>query len=277
MLVSNTLSRRSLLTIAAAGVATGIAATLSPAYGASHRALRAVAFDAFTTFDTRPVEALAEQLFPGNGGALTSAWRTRQFEYTWLRTLSRSYVDFWQVTEQALVMAAKLVQVTLTPEKSDRLLQGYLEIKAWPDAAGALRHMKGSGLKLAFLANATPMMLDTWVKNSGLEGIFEPHLSTDQVRAFKPDPRAYQMGIDAFALGRDEILFAAFGGWDAAGAKAFGYPCFWVNRAGVPQEELGFKPDGVGSTLRDLESFLAQYASNQIVPSSRGTQWRGSV
>jgi 2-haloacid dehalogenase len=68
------------------------------------------------------------------------------------------------------------------------------------------------------------------------------------------------MGVDAFTLGRDEILFAAFGGWDGAGAKAFGYPCFWVNRAGVPLEELGFKPDGVGSTLRDLENCVAQYA-----------------
>lgn len=260
MLVSMPLSRRSLLTMAVAGAATGLPATLRSARGAGRHALKAVAFDAFTTFDTRSIDALTEQLFPGSGGELVKAWRTRQFEYTWLRTLIRSYVDFWQVTEQALVMAAKLVKVTLTSEKRDRLMQAFLEIKAWPDAAEALRHMKESGLKLAFLANATPTMLDVWVKNSGLDGIFEPHLSTDRVRAFKPDPRAYQMGVDAFALGRDEILFAAFGGWDAVGAKAFGYPCFWVNRAGVRLEELGFKPDGVGSTLRDLERFVAQYA-----------------
>ena len=260
MLVSMPLSRRSLLTMAVAGAATGLPATLRSARGAGRHAPKAVAFDAFTTFDTRSIDALTEQLFPGSGGELVKAWRTHQFEYTWLRTLIRSYVDFWQVTEQALVMAAKLVKVTLTSEKRDRLMQAFLEIKAWPDAAEALRHMKESGLKLAFLANATPTMLDAWVKNSGLDGLFEPHLSTDRVRAFKPDPRAYQMGVDAFALGRDEILFATFGGWDAVGAKAFGYPCFWVNRAGVPLEELGFKPDGVGSTLRDLERFVAQYA-----------------
>jgi hypothetical protein len=39
----------------------------------------------------------------------------------------------------------------------------------------------------------------------------------------KLDPRAYQMRIDAFRLPKQEILFAAFGGWDAAGAKSFGY------------------------------------------------------
>jgi 2-haloacid dehalogenase len=52
----------------------------------------------------------------------------------------------------------------------------------------------------------TPDMLDSAIKSSGLEGIFEPSLSTDRVRVYKPDPRAYQMGIDAFTLKREEIL-----------------------------------------------------------------------
>jgi 2-haloacid dehalogenase len=34
-------------------------------------------------------------------------------------------------------------------------------------------------------------MLDQAVKNSGLEGVFEDHLSADRVRVFKPDPPAY--------------------------------------------------------------------------------------
>jgi len=89
-------------------------------------------------------------------------------------------------------------------------------------------------------------MLDSAIKSSGLEGIFEPSLSTDRVRAYKPDPRAYQMGIDALNLKREEIVFAAFGGWDAVGAKLFGYPTFWVNRLNLPIEELGVAPDAIG-------------------------------
>jgi hypothetical protein len=71
----------------------------------------------------------------------------------------------------------------------------------------------------AILANPTTMMLDAWIANSQLEGLFEPHLSTDRVRAFMPDPRAYQMGVDAFVLDRRNIVFAAFAGWNVAGAK----------------------------------------------------------
>jgi 2-haloacid dehalogenase len=64
------------------------------------------------------------------------------------------------------------------------------------------------------------------------------------------------MGIDAFGIKKEEIAFAAFAGWDAAGAKFYGYPTFWVNRAGAPLEELGVVPDGTGAGLNDLVSFV---------------------
>ena len=78
-------------------------------------------------------------------------------------------------------------------------MQAFLEIKAWPDVLPALTLLRGANLRLALLANLTVQMMDAGVTNSGLQGIFEPHLSTDQVQAFKPDSRAYQMGLDAFA------------------------------------------------------------------------------
>ncbi len=55
---------------------------------------------------------------------------------------------------------------------------------------------------------------------------------------------------------KEEILFAAFAGWDASGAKWFGYPTFWVNRQAAPAEELGVSADGVGKGLSDLVNFI---------------------
>jgi 2-haloacid dehalogenase len=102
----------------------------------------------------------------------------------------------------------------------------------------------------------TTKMLDAGIKNAGLDGAFEHVLSTDRIKAYKPDPRAYQMAIDAFELKREEILFAAFAGWDAAGAKWFGSPTFWVNRLNLPAEELGVAPDAMGRDLTALVSFV---------------------
>ncbi len=236
----------------------GAAALAAPAVSslAAERKIKAVAFDGFPIIDPRPVFARAEEIFPGKGIALSEAWRTRLFEYTWLRTLGQHYVDFWQVTGDSLAFAAEASGVALSAEQRDQLMQTWLALKAWPDVAPALKELKAAGIRMAFLANLTETMLDAVVKNSSLEGFFEPHLSTDRVEAFKPDPRAYQMGLDAFKLRKDEIAFAAFAGWDATGAKWFGYPTFWVNRMNARIEELGAVPDGIGSGMGDLVKFV---------------------
>jgi 2-haloacid dehalogenase len=135
-------------------------------------------------------------------------------------------------------------------------MQAYFELRAWPDVPPALAGLKKRGLRLAFLSNMTPKMLASNIKSAKLDGIFDQVLSTDPIRTYKPDPRAYQMAIDALGLKREEILFVPFAGWDAAGAKWFGYRTFWVNRLGLPPEELGVAVDASASSLSDIEKFL---------------------
>ena len=129
--------------------------------------------------------------------------------------MTRRYVDFWQVTEDALRFAAKMLELDLTSSKRAQLMDAYLAIRCWPEAPAALRALKNAGIRLAFLSNLTPKMLEAGIRNSGLETFFDYVLSADRVNVFKPDPRAYRMGIEAFGLRREEILFAAFAGWDA--------------------------------------------------------------
>ena len=100
-------------------------------------------------------------------------------------------------------------------------------------------------------------MLEAGIRNGHLDGLFEHSLSTDAIQSYKPAPGAYRMAIDAFGLKREEILFAAFAGWDAAGARSFGYKTFWVNRMNLPAEELGETADGTGDSLVDLVAFLS--------------------
>jgi 2-haloacid dehalogenase len=216
----------------------------------------AVAFDGFPVIDPQPVAKRAEELFPGQGTALMAAWRTRQFEYTWLRSLSGHYQDFWRTTEDALVFAAASNRLQLSSAARDELMNTFLKLRAWPDAAPALEALRSAGIRMAFLSNLTAPMLEAAVKNSGLQRYFEPHLSTDRVRAYKPDPRAYAMALKAFSARREDIVFCASAGWDAAGAKLFGYRTFWVNRQQQPAEELGVKPDGSGTSMTDLVKFV---------------------
>src|ERR1700736_491943 len=181
------LNRRAFVTLAAGGAIAATAGLPDQGLAADGSKIKAIAFDGFPIIDPRPVFAKAEEIFPGRGAELSNAWRTRQFEYTWLRTLGGRYADFWQVTEESLVFAAKMLKIDLSADQRGQLMQSYLGLKAWPDVAPALQQLKAAGIRMAFLTNVTNAMLDAVIRNSGLEGIFESHLSTDKVRVFKPD------------------------------------------------------------------------------------------
>ena len=242
-------------TVLAAGLG-AVAATASAALAEEPRKFEAIAFDAFPIFDPRAVAALCDAEFPGKGGELVALWRSRQFEYTWLRTVSNRYADFAQVTD-SLSFAAKALRLELSAEKRERLLKAHFALKAWPEVAPALAKLKERGFRLALLSNFTSAMLNGCVQAASLDGLFERLLSTDAVKTYKPDPRAYQIGLDSLGLPQEKILFVAFAGWDAAGGKSFGYPTFWVNRLSLPPEELDAPPDGVGRDLNDLLTFLS--------------------
>ena len=252
-------TRRAFLANAGTAIAVQAVVTGSDSSAAAQKTgnrFKAVAFDAFTIFDPRSVVAAVEESVPGRGDELSATWRTRQFEYCWLRTLNRTYVDFWRVTEEALVFAFKAARIDLRPDVRARLMEAWLRLRPWPDSVAALKTMRDADIRLAYVANFTPEMLKVNTENAGAAGLFEHLLSTDAVRAFKPDPRAYHMAETAFRLPRERIAFAAFGGWDAAGAKSFGLDTFWVNRLDAPLEELGAKPDAVGRTLTELANYV---------------------
>jgi 2-haloacid dehalogenase len=144
------------------------------------RSIRAIAFDALAIYDPRPVFAQAESLYPGKGAELCAIWRTGQFEYTWLPTASKHYADFWQVTEEALVFALKSLKLDLDVGTRTRLMKAYLALKPWPDVPPVLAALKESGIRLALLSNFTPLMLESVVKSSMQERLFEHLLSTVQ-------------------------------------------------------------------------------------------------
>jgi len=250
------LSRRQLLKLLAGSAATSLIPVSTLIRASVKTQIKAIAFDGFPIFDPRPIFTLVEKIFPGHGKELSNAWRTRQFEYQWLRALSGQYVDFWQATEEGLLFAVKQLKLEMNSEKRELLMNAYLNLKPWPDVIPALKLLKNADIRLAFLSNLTPYMLKTNIHNSGLDDYFDYIISTDIAKTYKPDPRAYQLGVDTLKLKREEIAFAAFAGWDAAGAKWFGYPTFWVNRAGFPDEELGVMPDGRGRNLNQLVDFV---------------------
>ena len=100
-------------------------------------------------------------------------------------------------------------------------------------------------------------MLDSVVRNAGLEGRFQHVLSVDEVRTYKPHPTVYQLAENRLGIRREEIGFVSSNGWDVAGGKAFGFQAFWLNRQNAPAEVLGVQPDRIIHSAMELTSVLA--------------------
>ncbi|HEY6893096.1 MAG TPA: haloacid dehalogenase type II [Rhodanobacteraceae bacterium] len=217
-----------------------------------------ILFDAFPIFDPRSVKASVERHVRDAPGELYELWRNRTFEYQWLHALSGTYVDFETCLVEALDFATATLKIELSSAGRRDLVGAYSDLKTWDDVGEGLAALTdASGAKIGFLSNMTERMLRVNLDRSGLSDRFDFVLSTDSVRTFKPDPHAYELGCTALKVAKSDILFVAFAGWDVAGAKAFGFPTFWLNRARA-QADFAVRADGEGASFGDLVRFVQE-------------------
>ncbi|HEX7384177.1 MAG TPA: haloacid dehalogenase type II [Burkholderiaceae bacterium] len=220
---------------------------------------RAVLFDAYgTLFDVYSVALLAEQLFPGHGERLAVLWRDKQIEYTRLVSMSGTerYRPFWELTRAGLRYAAARLGLALGAAAEDRLMNQYRHLSAFPENRDVLLALRERGVRAGVLSNGDPEMLAVAVKSAGFAGLLDPVLSVHATRRYKTDPAAYALGPAALGLPAVEVLFVSSNAWDAIGATWHGYTTLWVNRFGLPPEQLDAAPTRVGDSLRDVLAFF---------------------
>lgn len=219
-------------------------------------AIDACVFDAYgTLFDVGSAAKRCVDVLGAKADALAAQWRTSQLHYTWLRSLMGRHADFWQVTGDALDFAMDALGIVDTALRK-RLMDLYLELSAYPDAAVALAALRQANRPAAILSNGTPKMLAAAVKSAGLAALIDPVLSIEEVGVYKPHPRVYQLAVDRLGVKPERIGFVSSNGWDVAGASAFGFKAIWVNRAGAKTERLPAKPVVQITRLDELPTLL---------------------
>lgn len=219
--------------------------------------LRACVFDAYgTLFDFASAASGCSDVLGDRTGELTTLWRDKQLQYTWLRTLQGRHVDFWQVTGDALDYALETLGFADDAVR-DRLMLLYLSLAAFPDVAECLGRLKSAGLVTAVLSNGTPEMLHTIVSRAKLATLLDQVLSTGDAGVFKTHPDAYQLAVNRLGVPRDEIVFVSSNAWDAYAASAFGMRVAWCNRYSQRRERLPGSPDWEIRTLAELPEILS--------------------
>ena len=213
----------------------------------------ACVFDAYgTLFDVAAAAANCRDALGDKADALSALWRTKQLEYTWLRSLMDEYTEFWQVTGEALDYALETLGLDGDEQLRERLLNLYLELDAYAEVKDVLTRLNNGGMKCAILSNGSPKMLMSAVTNAGISDLLDDVLSVDDINIYKPHISVYQMAVDSLEVPAERICFMSSNAWDAAGAANFGFRVNWVNRFGQKSERLPGRPENEIKTLSEL-------------------------
>jgi 2-haloacid dehalogenase len=225
--------------------------------------ISACVFDAYgTLFDVSKATASCRNELGDRADALGNLWRSKQLEYSWLRSLRGDYVDFWHVTGQSLDYALAVLGLRDQALRA-RLMELYFVLDAFPDVRDALAELKTAGLKRAILSNGSPSMLTAAVQHAHLSDLLDAVISVDPVRTYKPHPTVYQLAVDRLKLPAERICFLSANYWDVSGAALFGFRVIWVNRTGDTPDPLPGEPDYEIESLAALPALLGAGASSR--------------
>ena len=212
----------------------------------------AYVFDAYgTLFDVHSAVARHRDRIGPQAETLSDMWRTKQLEYTWIRTMCGTYRDFAALTAEALDYAAARCGGIDASVRAD-LLASYEKLEAFADVKPALAALKARGARLAILSNGTSAMLASAIAHAGLGGLFEAILSVDPLKLYKTADAAYSLVGQVMGVKPRDVSFQSSNRWDVAGAAHFGFRAIWINRAGLPDEYSDMAPQRILSSLAPL-------------------------
>ena len=208
-------------------------------------------FDAYgTLFDVdHACKEMAIQL-GDNWDKLSSIWRQKQLEYSWLHNSMNEYDSFWKITKDSLEYAMNSLSMNSVKIKNE-LLDLYFKIGAFEEVNEVLKKIKKNKIKTAILSNGSYDMLNSAVKNSKFDELISEVISVDECKKFKPHRDVYNLVIDKFNINKKNCIFFSSNCWDIHGASNFGFQTVWVNRKKNIDELLPGKVDDQEQSLKE--------------------------
>jgi 2-haloacid dehalogenase len=218
--------------------------------------IKACVFDAYgTLFDFAAAARACRDVLGEQTEQLTTLWRDKQLQYTWLRAAQGRHADFWQVTGDALDFVLETMGLDRPPLR-DRLMNCYLTLEPFAEVPDVLQRLKQAGFKTAILSNGSPRMLDAAVAGARIGSLLDAVLSVEEVGVYKPHRQVYQLAVDRLGVPADAIAFQSSNAWDAYAASAFGMKVVWCNRYGQKRERLPGAPDFEIKSLAELPALV---------------------
>lgn len=183
------------------------------------------------------------------------AWRRKQLEYALIsNSLAGRRISFETITRRALHDTLTRASQHLDDASRDSLLDAWLHLQPWPEAADVLGTLKARGYILGLLSNGDTAMLHALLKK--LPPVIDHVFSSEQAGYYKPHPSVYALPVESLRLTANEILHVAGSPTDVLGTKAAGLVCAWSNREHQPHLDPTYLTDYEMEDLRGLLDIL---------------------
>jgi putative hydrolase of the HAD superfamily len=128
-------------------------------------------------------------------------------------------------------------------------------VRPMPGAAEMLAVLKGRGFALGILSNGWTELQHRKAELIGFPG---PVLASEEIGAWKPDVRAFQIALKRFSMGaRTTIYVGDNPSVDVAGSKAAGLRAVWADLDDTPYPDAIPAPDATITALEQLPALLA--------------------
>ncbi len=218
--------------------------------------IKACIFDAYgTLFDVNAACRELSKEVGDNWEKLASLWRLRQVEYTWLRNSMDEYIDFWQITSDALDYAMETLGIE-NDDLREELLNLYLKLEAYPEVNDLLKKLKQRGLKTGILSNGNMKMLNSAVNNANIREYLDEILSVEDCKIYKPSSKVYDLVKIKMQISKENVLFFSSNAWDMHAASNYGFKTIWVNRFNTKLERLPGKPIDIVNSLEKIDEII---------------------
>ena len=218
--------------------------------------IKACIFDAYgTLFDVNSACRELSKEVGHNWESLASLWRLRQVEYTWLRNSMNEYIDFWQITSDALDYAMETLEIENIKLKQD-LLALYLKLEAYPEVKDLLKKLKQKGFKTGILSNGSIKMLNSAVDNANIRDLLDEILSVEECEIYKPSKKVYDLVEKNIKVKKENVMFFSSNAWDMHAASNYGFNTIWVNRFNAKLKRLPGKPNNIVNSLEKIDEII---------------------
>jgi len=210
-----------------------------------------------TLLDLAPLRASVGAALGGREDLLP-LWFTTMLHYSLVDTLTDDYRPFAEIGVAALMMLGEKQGIPIDRAAAEAaIVPPFLALPPHPDVKPFLQKLSGTGIALVSLANSSTDAITAQFEYAGITQYFDRRISTEEVRAFKPDPRPYVHALETVGVRPHDALMIAAHAWDLAGAKNVGLQTAFIRRPGAVLYPNIARPDHVVDGLDDLTPALA--------------------